>query len=509
MDDSSTVSYNASTYGIYNGYNSSESNEMIINGGAVSNHNQPSEVGNVGGIWNSDASIMTINDCTVSDHSETGIKNGSVASLTLNRVTVNNNGSLLTDEPRGYPGTGIYMATHGTLTLNNSTVSGNGYGIIAFLSEVLIRSSTVSGNVLSGIFSNSTRLELINTIVAGNGTNDCENVQGTIISLGYNLDSDGTCNLIEASDLPSTIPELGPLQDNGGPTWTQALLAWSPAIDAGTCNDDLYPTDQRGITRPQGLDCDIGAYEYVFGGECENDIDAPVVSGTTASPNPVEVDTEVTLTALVEDSCSNIQYAQYNVDGGAWSSEYYPGGTSNSETISMNIYSVSGPGVLTVCVRGTDEAGNISDEECIYLPVYDPSAGFVTGGGWIDSPEGAYVVDPSATGKANFGFVAKYKKGATVPDGNTEFQFKAADLKFHSSEYEWLVVTGSNYAKFKGSGTINGAGSYKFQIWAGDDDTDTFRIKIWEEDAGGNETVTYDNGFDQAIGGGNIVIHKK
>jgi hypothetical protein len=49
----------------------------------------------------------------------------------------------------------------------------------------------------------------------------------------------------------------------------------------------------------------------------------------------------------------------------------------------------------------------------------------------------------SLRGKANFGFVAKYKKGATVPDGNTQFQFKAGDLNFHSNSYEWLVVAGN------------------------------------------------------------------
>jgi parallel beta-helix repeat protein len=114
-------------------------------------------------------------------------------------------------------------------------------------------------------------------------------------------------------------------------------------------------------------------------------------------------------------------------------------------------------------------------------------------------------------GKASFGFVAKYKKGASVPEGNTEFVFRAGDLNFHSTDYDWLVVTGSDYARFKGTGTINGAGEYKFMLWAGDgtgtDGADTFRIKIWEEDESGNETVIYDNGMDQAIGGGSIVVH--
>jgi hypothetical protein len=116
------------------------------------------------------------------------------------------------------------------------------------------------------------------------------------------------------------------------------------------------------------------------------------------------------------------------------------------------------------------------------------------------------------TGKASFGFVSKYKKGTDVPTGNTEFQFKAGGLNFHSDEYDWLVVNqGGSNAQYKGVGTVNGAGAYKFMLWAKDldpDAADTFRIRIWEEDAFGVETGIYDNGFDQAIGGGNIKVHK-
>ena len=90
------------------------------------------------------------------------------------------------------------------------------------------------------------------------------------------------------------------------------------------------------------------------------------------------------------------------------------------------------------------------------------------------------------------------------------FQFKAGDLNFHSSSYDWLVITGSNYARFKGAGTINNkvdpnGNPYKFMLWAGDgtgtDGADTFRIKIWYEVAD-IEYIVYDNGMDQAIGGG-------
>ena len=154
-----------------------------------------------------------------------------------------------------------------------------------------------------------------------------------------------------------------------------------------------------------------------------------------------------------------------------------------------------------------------------YIVIYDPDDGFVTGGGWITSPEGAYTADPSLTGKANFGFVSKYKKGQSTPTGNTEFQFKAGDLNFHSDSYDWLVIAGKK-AMYKGTGTINGEGNYGFMLSAIDakltpsTDVDLFRIKIWDKDT---EEIVYDNllGADDdadpttAIGGGNIVIHKK
>jgi hypothetical protein len=172
------------------------------------------------------------------------------------------------------------------------------------------------------------------------------------------------------------------------------------------------------------------------------------------------------------------------------------------------------PGIYRPIVTVTDKDGDPGYLEAPdMIVVYDPDGGFVTGGGWIWSSPGAYKPDTTLEGKANFGFVSKYKKGASIPTGNTEFQFKAGDLNFHSSSYDWLVVTGSDYARFKGSGTINGdlapnGEEYKFMIWAGDGDPDTFRIKIWYE-VDGVETVVYDNGTDQEIGGGNIVVHTK
>jgi len=108
--------------------------------------------------------------------------------------------------------------------------------------------------------------------------------------------------------------------------------------------------------------------------------------------------------------------------------------------------------------------------------------------------------------------MSKYQKGASLPTGNTAFQFDLAGLSFASQSYEWLVVNqGGSNAQFKGSGLINGApdpngNAYKFMLWASDSSTDTFRIRIWWEDAAGEHDV-YDNGIDQAIGAGNIFVH--
>jgi hypothetical protein len=250
-----------------------------------------------------------------------------------------------------------------------------------------------------------------------------------------------------------------------------------------------------------------------------SDDQPPIVSGVIASPNPVAINTALVLTANVDDSTtggSDIAAAEYAIASGASVAMSAQDGTFDevTEDIFASLAAFTEPGVYDFCVAGTDAAGHVSTEECTFLPVYDPEAGFVTGGGWVDSPAGAYRPDPILEGKANFGFVSKYKKGKTEPDGNTQFQFHAGDLNFYSDSYHWLVVGGGgSSAHFKGVGTINGAmdpddNPYGFMIWSMDGEPDTFRIRIWSE-LDGVETDIYDNGFDQPISGGSVVIHTK
>jgi predicted secreted protein len=147
-----------------------------------------------------------------------------------------------------------------------------------------------------------------------------------------------------------------------------------------------------------------------------------------------------------------------------------------------------------------------------YVVVYDSNGGFIIGGGWFNSPAGAYRPQPSLQGRVNFGFVSKYKKGTNVPDGSTAFQSQLGSLYFHSTAYEWLVISGSK-GQYKGSGTINGKGNYGFILTAIDGGTrpDRLRMKVWNKVGG---AVVYDNQLgasdtadpSTAISGGSILI---
>jgi hypothetical protein len=216
-----------------------------------------------GGISNFGGTLMLTNS-TVSGNTSAdggGIASG-YANVTLTNSTVSGNTS---DEAGG----GI-SHDHGTLTLANSTVSGNsapqGAGIFMVFGALTLTNSTVSGNTAgndgSGIENIHGELTLTNTLV----DDDCGGViSGVIISNGYNIESPGdTCGFDHGTDQVSVSAELlklGELADNGGPTMTHALGEGSVAIDHIPAVDCEVTEDQRGVMRPQGSACDVGAVE--------------------------------------------------------------------------------------------------------------------------------------------------------------------------------------------------------------------------------------------------------
>jgi hypothetical protein len=276
----STVSMNGATSGgggIYNEDHNSGTATLTITNSIVSNNAvgfadnfPPGSEG--GGVYNG-TGIMTITRSSVSGNTAgvsgpnfpTGVGGGisNYGTLTIINSTINSNQCW--DNGGG-------ISNSGTVTITNSTVSGNGAtgqhdgepwghggGIVG---EVTLTNSTVSSNYASlsagGIEGGGV---IGNTLLNNSGAN----ITGTIKSLGYNLSSDdGGGNLTGPGDQINTDPMIGPLQDNGGPTLTHALLPGSPAINAGDPNFTPPPlNDQRGapFVRVFRGRIDIGSFE--------------------------------------------------------------------------------------------------------------------------------------------------------------------------------------------------------------------------------------------------------
>jgi hypothetical protein len=189
------------------------------------------------------------------------------------------------------------------MTLTNSTISGNHAqntgGAITSYGPLTVTNSTFSGN--SALFADGINtgavLNLTNSIIANNSTGgDCRVSGSGSINAAYNLIQDtgaSACSLSSGTNnnIIGQDPNLSALQDNGGPTQTHALLAGSPAIDAADnavcAAAPVNGLDQRGVARPFGSQCDIGAYEYVVAPPALSIDDVSMLEGDSGTQNMV------------------------------------------------------------------------------------------------------------------------------------------------------------------------------------------------------------------------------
>lgn len=250
--------------GIFNDYGN-----LVINGNLISKNNGNNYEG--GGILNA-YGTMKINQSTVEDN--TAGQGGGI--FTYGPTTINNS---TISRNIGGVGSGIYSG--GNTAINNSTISGNtasryGGGIYHFnWGNLVISSSSITANKATesggGLYYSYGYSSLRNTLIAGNSaaySPDCMTEIEQFTSVGFNLigDVSGCSFSLTVGDRVNVSAALGPLQDNGGNTFTHALTPSSAAIDAGNpagCFDNvgnLLGTDQRGA--PRDGRCDIGAFQF-------------------------------------------------------------------------------------------------------------------------------------------------------------------------------------------------------------------------------------------------------
>ena len=256
-------------------FNISGNVSLTLSGLTIANGFAPMSHG--GGIYS--AGALTINDSIISGNvaGSGGIGGGGIfltetASLLVTNSTISGNAAV------NGSGGGIF-AHFSTVDIINSTISGNsaayGGGCSNFSETLTVTNSTISGNSATerggGIYRSGGAVNARNTIIAQNTAPAGPDFFGALTTQGYNVigNTSGMAVVGNATDQLNANPVLGPLQDNGGPTMTHALLSGSPAIERGHSSGSI--TDQRGLARPVddpsipnvagGDGSDIGAYE--------------------------------------------------------------------------------------------------------------------------------------------------------------------------------------------------------------------------------------------------------
>ncbi len=343
------------------------------------------------------------------------------------------------------------------------------------------------------------------TVTATDGMFVTEHVVRDLRVLEADKDAETLAGTVDLYGVPSTligfiVDEFGgagvgsaePAPD--GP-WTLDLI---DAMAGGMVPYDLQHTDAIGIAlvTDEVVGVEDGDFTAVLWDM------APHVTSLDLPPEPVEVGTEVGLHATFTD-IETPDTHRAEIDWGDGETTTLDG----APKVIDQGHAYTEAGIYSVVLTVTDEGGSKDTATHEFVVVYDPDGGFVTGGGWIDSPAGAYRDGAELTGKVTFGLNAKYGGNATAPTGNTNVQLHAGELHFRSTLYDWLVVVG-DLAVYTGEGTVNGDPGYGFTLWVTDDgNDDTFRLRVWDPSG----DVVYDNdeggGAGTPLGGGSIKVH--
>lgn len=228
--------------------------------------------GATGGAVSHSGGVTTINNSAILSNTTTNAIGGGLfiggGTLNISNSTIAYNRSLNPSRPGGglafnQFGDNQKFATLENVTLSSNSSAGEGgaiwvpRGFLTMTHVTLSDNSAITGTGGISVGVNGT-VNMANSLIANSAHEDCLSV-GSFNDLGYNLVEDGNC--LSAGTSLSGDPLLAPLEDNGGPAQTHALLAGSPAIDVSPGGSCALSADQRGLSRPQGSGCDSGAFE--------------------------------------------------------------------------------------------------------------------------------------------------------------------------------------------------------------------------------------------------------
>jgi hypothetical protein len=191
---------------------------------------------------------------------------------------------------------------------------------------------------------------------------------------------------------------------------------------------------------------------------------APVITGTSGVPSIHPLDTSLLVSADFTDAgVLDTHTATFSWGDGTTSpGDVAEGGGSGAAAAG---HQYTGPGFYTVTVEVCDNDGACDSAALGEVFIFDPNT-FVTGGGWVDSPEEAWTENATHTGKGTFGFVARYDRDGNVR-GNLQFQLHKG-IGFHATGFEYLLIN-DGIAVFEGEGKLNGAPGYAFVVVATDE----------------------------------------
>ena len=237
--------------------------------------------------------------------------------------------------------------------------------------------------------------------------------------------------------------------------------------------------------------------------------------------NPFKVGSTVSFNGQFWDKPGNKHTAKWLLDGNvvANGTVIEPAGKQTGKV--SGSYKFNSPGVYKLQMNVTDQTGitsyaNTNNDLDAIVVIYDPNGGNIYGGGYFESSVGALKSNPSATGKASYGFAMNYFKNSTNPKGEAQFEFKVGEFEFNALNFDYLVIN-TAMAQFKGTGKIIGGQSgigFIMTVTDGQLDgsgVDKIRMKIYNKNSG---AIIYDNqpgASDavlpaQAVGGNSTIV---